>query len=259
MAYGSRSDYIRQAPPDDSAPVVEWDDFNTYVLDWRQDQHLAAVGPTGQGKSTTIHGLLDAHRKYVAYLATKPKDRTLDAYIASGGYQRVQDWPPKRGAVFKRAVSAEQMPRRLVWPDATALDAEHEQKRVFTKALDDIYVQGGWCTVFDDWWYLGQILGLEKTGKKFLMNARSNDIPFVLGAQRPAGNRLVEIFDQAEHLLFFRDNDEQNLRRIGGVGWLDSTLIRAHVAHLEPFRFLYVNTRSGHMYRSRAPELAVAA
>ena len=97
---------------------------------------------------------------------------------------------------------------------------------MFTKALDDIYVQGGWCTVFDDWWYLGQILGLEKTGKKFLMNARSNDIPFVLGAQRPAGNRLVEIFDQAEHLLFFRDNDEQNLRRIGGVGWLDSTLIR---------------------------------
>jgi hypothetical protein len=259
MPYGSRSDMIRQAPPDETAPMLEWDDFRTYVLDWRQDQHLAAIGPTGQGKSVAIHGLLDSYRKYVAYLATKPKDATLDAYTASGGYQRVQDWPPTRGRVFKRRVSAEDMPRRLVWPDATQLNSEARQKAVFGRALDDIYVEGGWCTVFDDWWYLGQILGLEKAGKKFLMNARSNDIPFVLGAQRPAGNRLVEIFDQAEHLLFFRDNDEQNLKRIGGVGWLDSGLIRAHVAHLEPYQFLYTNTRSGHMYRSRAPELSHAA
>ena len=66
----------------------------------------------------------------MAYLATKPKDKTLDAYIASGGYQRTQDWPPKRGAVFKRAASAEEMPRRLVWPDATGLDPSHPEARV---------------------------------------------------------------------------------------------------------------------------------
>ena len=65
----------------------------------------------------------------------------------------------------------------------------------------------------------------------------------------------MEIFDQADHILFFRDNDEANLRRIGGVGWLSSDLIRGHVANLEQFQFLYVNTRSGWMYRSRAPEL----
>ena len=259
MAYGSRSDYIRQAPPEETAPAVEWDDFLTYVLDWRQDQHLAAIGPTGQGKSVAVHGLLDAKRKYVAYLATKPKDKTLDAYLAGGGYERTEDWPPRKGHIFKRDARPDEMPRRLVWPDASSLDAEVKQRRVFDKALADIYTSGGWCTVWDDYWYLTNILGLEKTGKKFLMNARSNDIPFVLGAQRPAGNRLVEIFDQAEHLLFFRDNDEANLKRIGGVGWLDSALIRAHVAHLEPFQFLYTNTRSGHMYRSRAPELSLAA
>ncbi len=255
MAYGSRSEIIRQQPPDESAPAVEWDDFLTYVLDWRQDQHLAAIGPTGQGKSVAIHGLLDANRRYVAYLATKIRDPTLDAYITAGGYERLQDWPPVKGLIFKRPARPQEMPRRLVWPDASTLDAEHRQKVVFDKALADIYVQGGWCTVWDDYWYLTHILGLERTGKKFLMNARSNDIPFVLGAQRPAGNRLVEIFDQAEHLLFFRDNDEANLKRIGGVGWLDSALIRAYVAHLEQFQFLYVNTRSGWMYRSRAPEL----
>lgn len=259
MAYGSRADMIRQVPPDDTAPEVEWDDFLTYCLDWQQDQHLAAIGPTGQGKSVAIHGLLDAYRAYVAYFATKPKDATLDAYIASGGYKRVQDWPPRKGWLVKKPVEAADMPRRLVWPDASSLNAEETQRRVFNTALEDIYQRGGWCTVFDDWWYLCHILGLEKQAKKFLMNARSNDIPFVMAAQRPAGNRLVEIFDQADHILFFRDNDEPNLKRIGGVGWLSSDLIRSHVANLEPYQFLYVNTRKGHLYRSRAPELSLAA
>jgi len=256
MPYGGRAASIRERPPDDSAPVLTWDDFNTYALDWRQDQHLAAVGPTGQGKSVAIHGLLDAHRTYVAYLATKPKDKTLDQYISRGQYERVASWPPvRRRGMRNRVVSAEDMPRRLVWPDASALDAEDEQRRVFKQALGDIYRDGGWCTVWDDFWYLSVLLGLEKDAKKFLYNARSNDIPFVLGAQRPAGNRLVEIFDQADHILFFRDNDEANLKRIGGVGWLSSDLIRGHVANLEPHQFLYTNTRNGWLYRSTAPPL----
>ena len=252
----TRAYEIRQRPPDESAPVLEWDDFLTYALDWRQDQHLAAVGPTGQGKSTTIHGLVDAYRSYVAYMATKIKDDTLQAYIDRGGYVRTSSWPMTRGrGPFRRPVPAADAPRRLVWPDATALNSEAEQIRVFRAALRDIYVQGGWCTVWDDFWYLSVLLGLERDAKKFLYNARSNDIPFVLGAQRPAGNRLVEIFDQADHILFFRDNDEANLRRIGGVGWLSSDLIRGHVANLEQYQFLYCNTRSGWMYRSRAPEV----
>lgn len=247
----------RGTPPDDTAPVLEWDDFLAYALDWRQDQHLAAIGPTGQGKSTTLHWLLDACRSYVCYFATKPKDSTLDAYLARGAYARVAEWPPRKSKFSRGVITPQEMPRRLVWPDATSLSAEANQKRVFSRALDDIYVQGGWCTVFDDWWYLCHILGMEKQAKKFLMNARSNDIPFVMAAQRPAGNRLVEIFDQADHILFFRDNDEPNLRRIAGVGWLSADLIRAHVANLEQYQFLYVNTRSGWMYRSRAPELKI--
>ena len=248
---------IRDRPPDDTAPVLEWDDFLTYALKWQQDQHLAAIGPTGQGKTTTIHGLVDANRDYVAYFATKPKDKTLTSYIESGGYQRIDDWPPKKKGITRKPFTAREMPRRLIWPDATSLNAEAEQKRVFHKALSDIYVRGGWCTVFDDWWYMANILGLEKQAKKFLMNARSNSIPFVMAAQRPAGNRLVEIFDQADHIFFFRDNDEPNLKRISGVGWLSSDLIRSHVANLEPYQFLYVNTRNGWMYRSRAPELHI--
>lgn len=252
----SSYDAAREQPPDDTAPMLEWDDFMSYVFDWKQNQHVGVVGPTEQGKTNLVYWLLSL-RAYVTYLAIKTKDATLDGFARQGGYVRLTDWPPMKGRILRREVTHEEMPRRLLWPDARQLDSEAEQIRVFRKALRDIYARGGWCPVFDDYWYLAHILGFEKDTKKFLANARSNDIPMVVCAQRPAGNRLVELFDQSTHLFFARDNDETNLKRIGGVGWLSSDLIRAHVAHLEPYQFLYVNTRKGWMYRTRAPELSL--
>lgn len=250
---------VRELPPDETAPVLSWDDFRTYVFDWQQNQHVGAIGPTEQGKTNLVYHLLK-QRSYVAYLAIKPRDPTLDAFAADGGYQRLYDWPPvKKTFTGTKPVTPQEMPRRLVWPDARALDAEAEQMRVFRKALGEIYADGGWCTVFDDYWYLAHILGFERDSKKFLMNARSNDIPMVICAQRPGGNRLVELFDQTTHLFFFRDNDETNLKRIGGVGYLASEPIRLLVANLDRFQFLYVNTRTGVMYRSTAPELKLRA
>lgn len=247
-----------ELPPAEFAPIVDWDDFLTYCLEWKQNQHLGLVGPTGQGKSNMLYWLL-LQRRYVTYFATKIKDRTLDAYAAKGGYQRIEGWPPKKGFLIKREVRPHEMPRRLLWPDASDIHSESRQITAFNAAIADIYRDGGWCTVWDDYWYLIHILGLEKQSKKMLLNARSNDIPFVVGTQRPAGNRLVELFDQAHHLLFFRDQDEPNLRRIGGVGFQSAELIRGFVANLDPFQALYINTRTGHMYRTTAPELALAA
>ena len=249
----SRAAEIRARPPDDTAEDISWDDFRTYVWDWKQNQHVGLIGPTEQGKTNLAYHLLD-DRTYVTYLAIKTQDETLDGFARAGGYVRIKDWPPVKGWP-KRPVPPDEMPRRLLWPDARELDSEATQMDVFGRALRDIYRSGGWCTVFDDYWYLAHILGFEKQTKKFLANARSSYIPMVVCAQRPAGNRLVELFDQATHLFFFRDNDEPNLKRIGGVGWLSSDLIRGHVANLEQYQWLYVNTRNGMMFRSRAPEL----
>lgn len=250
---------LPERPPDEFAPVLPFDDFMTYVFDWRQNQHLGLVGPTEQGKTNLLYWLLEL-RQYVTFFCTKIKDQTLDAYASRGEYVRLLDWPPTRGrGIFRRELTAAEMPRRLLWPDATSIDSEAEQERVFRKAIADIYIQGGWCTVWDDYWYLVHILGLEKTAKKMLMNARSNNIPFVVATQRPAGHRLVELFDQTTHLFFARDTDEPNLKRIGGVGWQSSQLIQGYVANLDPFQMLYVNTRKGWMYRVTAPELTLAA
>lgn len=256
----SRSALIREAPPDETAPVLPWDGFMEHGIGprgefpWKQNQHLGLVGPTEQGKTNLAYHLIGL-RDYVTYFSIKTDDETLNRFAEKGGYARIEDWPPRRRGRRGRALKPGEMPKRLLWPDAKELDAEHRQRAVFGRAMHDIYRQGGWCTVFDDFWYISQILGFARDTKKFLLNARSAYIPMVVCAQRPAGNHLVELFDQSTHLFFFRDNDEPNLKRIGGTSWHSSDLVRAHVAHLDPFQFLYVNTRRGYMYRSTAPEL----
>lgn len=250
MAYMSR-----EIPPDTMAPVIDWDDFMKYVLDWRQGQHVAMIGPTESGKSTLTYSILPK-RKYVTFFATKPRDETLEAFAAKGGFVRIEDWPPVKGRFSKKPISPEEMPRRLLWPDATRMSREtlENQRQVFLRAFHDIYGSGAWCTVWDEFWMMCSILGMEEEARIMLQQARSNDISFVIGAQRPSRIPL-EVFDQTTHLFFWRDNDQRNLERIGGIGWLDANPIRAFVANLQPHQVLYLNTRLGWMYRTTAPEL----
>ncbi len=246
----------RQAPPETMAPVVEWDDFMKYVFDWRQNQHVGLVGPTDSGKSTLQYAILP-RRKYVTFFATKPRDETLNAFAEQGGFVRIEDWPPRKGRNGKgRILTAEEMPRRLLWPDATRMGPEtlENQRQVFLRAFHDIYGSGGWCVVWDEFWMMTRILGLEEEARIFLQQARSNDISFLMGMQRPSRIPL-EVFDQSTHLFFWRDNDEANLKRMGGIGWMSANEIRYFVANLEPYQVLYLNTRRGWMYRTTAPDI----
>lgn len=249
---------VRELPPDELAPVISWDDFLTYVLNWKQGQHMGLIGPTESGKSTFTFGVLPL-RKYVTFFATKPADPVLEQFALQAGYVRTPVWPPTvRNAIGrKRPARADEIPRRLLWPKAASLDSISVQRREFHKAVSDIYGQGGWTVVWDEFWMMCQILKMEQHARILLQQARSNDITFVMGAQRPSRIPL-EVYDQATHLAFFRDNDEVNLKRISGVGYLASGPIRGFVSNLEPHQILYINTRKGWMYRTTAPELELS-
>lgn len=245
---------VAERPPDEYAPVIPFDLFQARVFEWKQNQHIGVIGPTEQGKTNLIYHLLE-QRKYVAYMGIKSRDATLDAFGRTGGYQRVYDHPPTTGRFRKRPVSWDDMPRRLVWPDASDRRlARAEQQRVFHAMLDDVWSAGCVCVVWDDFWYLVRILGMELDAKQNLLNARSNDSPQVIAAQRGAGNRMVELFDQPTWLFFARETDPRNLQLLGPA----SSVRRGFVATLDRFQFLCENTRTGVMYRTTAPELQAA-
>lgn len=223
----------------------------SYVFDWKQNQHVAVIGPTEQGKTNLVYHLLSL-RRYVAYLGIKSRDATLEAFARHGGYERVLDWPPKVGKLHKHEATWDEMPRRLVWPDARdRRNARPAQQRVFNAALDDIWWGGSVTVVWDDFWYIVHILRMERDAKQNLLNARSADSAQVICAQRGAGNRMVELFDQPTWLFFAKETDPRNLALIGRP----SSLEHGFVANLDRFQFLAKNIRTGVMFRTTAPEL----
>lgn len=226
-------------------PRVPWDKFVIEELHWRAGEHFALIGPTGQGKTTMLLNLLPLH-PYVTVFATKPRDKTMDSLVASG-YLRLDRW---------QSLDPRQFPRRVLWPDATRIDAASHQQEVFHNAFGAIYREGGWTVAIDETWYMANELKLGHDIKVYLLQARSLDISLLCATQRPA-SIPVEIYDQSTHLMFWRDNDESNLKRISGISYRSAELVRNVVSNLDRHQVLYVNTRTGRMLRTRCPDVVL--
>lgn len=226
------------------APRVPWDEFISDHFRWRQGEHVALIGPTGQGKTTLLTHLLPIH-PYVTVFATKPKDESMDGLIRTG-YYPIKRW---------QSLDPQKFPRRVLWPDASSLDSDRVQAEVFHDAFARIYREGGWTVAIDELWYIINILKLERDVKTYLLQARALGISLLAATQRPAWVPL-EVYDQSTHLFFWRDNDENNLRRLSGISFRSADLIRSVVADLERFQVLYINTRTGEMIRTRSPKIA---
>lgn len=226
------------------APRVPWDVFMRRDFIWNPGEHVALLGPTGQGKTTLLSHIL-TKRKFVTVFATKPEDESMEWFVRHGYYplRRWQSLDPK------------DYPKRVLWPDASQLDSRDEQRRAFKHAFEKIYREKRWTVAIDELWYFSNILRLDTEIRLYLLQARSLDISLVAATQRPAWVP-VEVYDQSTHMFFWRDNDEPNLKRISGTAFQSAELVRFIVANLERHQVLYHNTRTGQMLRTRAPKLA---
>lgn len=222
------------------APRVPWDIF-VNEFKWEQGEHVGLIGPTGQGKTNLLMHILPL-RTYVACFATKPRDTSMDRLVASG-YKVLDKW---------ENLPTQRFPRRIIWPNAHRIDAEKHQKSVFQHAFAQAYRETGWCIVLDEGYYMSKVLGLGNEMRTIWTQGRSLGISFVVATQRPRWVPL-EIYDQSTHLFFWRENDDENLRRISGLGAAPSNLVRTIIENLERFQVLYVNTRNGRMIRTKAP------
>lgn len=237
---GRSSATERQALLSSTAPRMPWDRF-VRQLDWKPGEHVALIGPTGQGKTTLMLNLLPL-RTYVAFLATKPRDPAFNK-LQEMGYVRMNSW---------RAVSATDTPKRLVWPDARRIDSEETQRAILQDAIARIYREGGWTVAIDEMWYMVNVLKMQREMRIMLLQGRSLGISVVAATQRPKFVPL-EIYDQSTHLFFWRDNDENNLQRLSGINVRSSAAVKEIIPNLERHQVLYINTRTGEMLRTRAP------
>lgn len=238
------ADESRMARLANEAPRVPWDIFTRDILRWNAGEHFALIGPTGLGKTTMLLNLLPLH-PYVTVFATKPRDETMDKLIRSG-YLRMDKW---------KSLDPAEYPRRVLWPDARRIDSKETQRVVFEDAFGRIYREGGWTVALDETWYMDNVLKLDGEIKTYLLQARSLGISLVTATQRPAWVPR-EIYTSCTHLMFWRVNDETDLRSLSGIGWRSGELIRDAVANLDLYQALYINTRTGFMCRTRCPKVS---
>lgn len=217
--------------------------------EWQQGEHVTLIGPTGRGKTTMALALLPL-RDFTVIIGTKPRDadETLNRLIwrrnwrrplegpGPDDYLRVRRWP---------GPPAEHAPRQVVWPRfRTMADVPH-QREVVQATLRGVFAAGSWCVFADDVNHLIDSCKVDEELKMLWRMGRSTGVSLVTALQRPR-HAPLEAYDQATHLFIWRDNDDENVKRLGDLGGAhDRKTIRADVADLDKHEALYLNTRTG--------------
>lgn len=222
------------------AETVPWQTFySQWSQDYKQDQHVTVIGPTGCGKTTLCTELVKP-RGYVVATGVKYRDDTM-SLLESQGWTRISEWK-------NRPRSAQ---RVLLWPKESSLKKlEATHKKVFADLLEAIYKTGHWTLWSDELRYLTDYVGLGKLYRSLYVLARSGKISLVSSAQRPAFVPL-EAYSQASHLILFRTGDERDLERMGSMNGVNKRLVANTVAELPRHSFLHVNLTNGNQMISQ--------
>ena len=162
-----------------SAP---WSMFAAWFKDaWEPGQHVALVGPTGEGKTTFAVNILK-QRKWVLALDPKGEDPTLQA----SGFQRIVAWPPPSKV---RDGIAEGKPARLIVGGSIRTDKDKQALvALMHECVRGVRAEGGWTLYADEFQLLGdqRMYGLAKPIEEMLVSARARGTSVVAAFQAPS-------------------------------------------------------------------------
>jgi len=222
---------------------LDWNSF-LHQFRWFQGEHLSIIGPTGSGKTTLLLNLLHC-RKSVVIFATKPEppkdeleSNTLALYAKKERYTKVSVWPPGN----TRKV--------VLWPSFVRPGDEARQKKVFTRALMDIFVSRGWCVAVDELWYHTNRLGLNDLFETYWSQGRELGLTIAAATQRPSHISLM-FYSEPKHFFFYRLRNPNDRKRISEIASIDHKAVQEKVMRLPDHYFLYLHAPSGRMIQSR--------
>lgn len=261
------------APPkvDDDALVVglPWDDFLRYMAwAWKPGQHIAMIGPTGEGKTTFAAGLLSL-RKYVLALDPKGEDETLTA----SGFERVSHLPNQRldltwrirhwetarqwDRIHQRI--AEGKPARIiVGGPARTVEQDLANQDLMLRSFQYGREAGGWTVYVDEFELISsqRMFNLGRWVERMLISARRDGTSVVTSYQAQAWVSK-HASRQARFAVIWPTGDRDMIRNVAQSMGRDWKQLAAAVDELPPYHVCVIprGKSGGPFICTSAPEL----
>lgn len=263
----------RPAPriPDDRLVVgLPWDDFLRYMLwSWEPGQHIALIGPTGEGKTTFAAGLLML-RRWVMALDPKGEDETL----TESGFERVAHLPSQRLGLWFRVRHAqtarqwdrihqkiaEGRPARIiVGGPARTEEQDNANQDLMRRCFMYAREAGGWTVYVDEFELISsqRMFRLGPAVERMLISAR-RDGTSVLTSFQAAAWVSKHATRQARFAVVWPTGDRdmiQNIARSMGRDWKQ---LAAAIDELPPWHVCVIprGKSGGPFICTSAPALA---
>lgn len=213
-------------------PFVAWARLKP-AIQWKQGQHVVAIGGTGSGKST-LSGELLPRRKQVVVCVSKGMDDIFEGpYFTE--YEQISVWK-------KRKKDQERVLLRPANQSTIELTRTHKTD-VFRDCFDSILLKEGyWCIDIDESHYMAERLKLGGEMADLMEQGRSHHISVWNNTQRPAGIPLA-IYVNSMHGFFFLTQEEYDLQRLSRMGNKHTNVkeLALNIQNLDPHEFVYID------------------
>lgn len=224
-------------------PFVPWPQFKAENRSIFKRGHASTiVGNNGSGKSVLMRELF-AETPFTVLLGTKPRDPELYEAYEKRGFEITESFDASAETDHKKVI----FKPRLSTPDRKGVA---KQADAFRQMLFEVFEYGGWTVIVDELFYISDTLGLSDTMEMLWTQGRVMNISVIAATQQPVSVPVMA-FSEAWNLFLYRQNDRRRINRMAEFSAGQDTVLRDLIPRLPEHEFVYVETRTGKLVRSR--------